>query len=45
MKISEYDEEKIYGDPNKASKMIASNYEKVYYNNLKTLQLDFDSSL
>ena len=38
MCISEYDEEKIYGDPNKASKMIASNYKPIYYNNLKALE-------
>lgn len=37
MCISEYDEEVIYGDPNKASKMIASNYKPTYYNNLKAL--------
>jgi hypothetical protein len=28
MNISEYDEEQIYGDPNKVAKMIASNYKK-----------------
>ena len=28
MCISEYDEERIYGDPTKASKMISSNYKK-----------------
>ena len=39
MCISEYDEEMIYGDPNKASKMIRSNFPTVYYNNLKSLQL------
>lgn len=40
MCISEYDEEKIYGDPNKAGKMIASNYTPEYYNNLRALQLN-----
>jgi hypothetical protein len=45
MNISEYDEEQLYGDPNKLSKMIASNYKKVYYNNLKALQLDHCSAL
>lgn len=38
MCISEYDEESIYGDPNKAAKMIASNYKSIYYNNLKALE-------
>lgn len=38
MCISEYDEERIYGDPNKASKMIASNYKPLYYNNLKAFE-------
>lgn len=45
MNISEYDEESLYGDQNKLSKMIASNYKKVYYNNLKALQLDNCSQL
>ena len=45
MCISEYDEETVYGDPNKAAKMIASNYEKQYYNNLKALQLNFCNPL
>ena len=45
MNISEYDEEQWYGDPNKLSKMIASNYKKQFYNNLKALQLDFSSNL
>lgn len=40
MCISEYDEERIYGDPTKASKMISSNYKKEYFNNLKALQLN-----
>lgn len=40
MCISEYDEERIYGDPTKASKMISSNYKKKYFNNLKALQLN-----
>lgn len=45
MNVSEYDEESLYGDPNKLAKMIASNYKKVYYNNLKALQLDNCSNL
>lgn len=45
MCISEYDEERIYGDPNKASKMIASNYTPVYYNNLKALQIGTGANL
>lgn len=45
MCISEYDEEVTYGDPNKVAKMIASNYEKVYYNNLKALELGYNNSL
>ena len=40
MNVSEYDEELLYGDPNKLAKMIASNYKKSYYNNLKAFQLD-----
>lgn len=40
MNVSEWDEENLYGDPNKLAKMIASNYKKVYFNNLKALQLD-----
>lgn len=43
--ISEYDEEKIYGDPNKAAKMIPTNYPKVYYNNLKSLELNICGNL
>lgn len=38
MCISEYDEERIYGDPNKVNKMIESNYKSMYYNNLKALE-------
>lgn len=38
--ISEYDEEQWYGDPNKLAKMIATNYTKEFYNNLKALQLN-----
>ena len=45
MRISEYDEEQWYGDPNKLAKMIAGNYNKIFYNNLKALQLDFCSNL
>ena len=45
MCISEYDEEKIYGDPNKANKMIPSNYEKVYYNNLKAFEFNHCTNL
>lgn len=45
MNISEYDEEQWYGDPNKLAKMIAGNYPKVYYNNLKALQLDSSTNL
>ena len=45
MCISEYDEEKIYGDPNKASKMIASNYKPLYYNNLKALEFKACSNI
>lgn len=40
MCISEYDEERIYGDPTKASKMISSNYKKEYFNNLRALHLN-----
>ena len=40
MDISEYDEEQWYGDPNKVAKMIANNYKKEFFNNLKALQLD-----
>ena len=40
MNISEYDEQSLYGDPNKLAKMISSNYKKAYYNNLKALQFD-----
>jgi len=40
MCISEYDEERIYGDQTKAAKMISSNFKKEYYNNLKALQLN-----
>ena len=45
MNISEYDEEQLYGDPNKVAKMIASNYKKEYFNNLKALQFDRCSNL
>ena len=45
MCISEYDEERIYGDPNKASKMIASNYKQIYYNNLKAFEFKSCSNL
>lgn len=45
MNISEYDEEQWYGDPNKLAKMIAGNYQKAFYNNLKALQLDNCSNL
>ncbi len=45
MCVSEYDEEQWYGDPNKLAKMIAGNYTKVYYNNLRALQLDFCGNL
>lgn len=45
MCISEYDEERIYGDPNKAAKMIASNYIAEYYNNLRALQISRCSSI
>jgi len=45
MCISEYDEEQWYGDPNKLAKMIAGNYTKVYYNNLRALQLDSCANL
>jgi hypothetical protein len=45
MNISEYDEEQWYGDPNKLAKMIAGNYQKFFYNNLKALQLDNCSNL
>lgn len=38
MKISEYDEEQWYGDPSKVAKMIANNYAKTFYNNLKALE-------
>jgi hypothetical protein len=40
MNISDYDDEQWYGDPNKLAKMIAGNYPKTYFNNLKALQLD-----
>ena len=40
MLISEYDEEQWYGDPNKLAKMIATNYKKEFYSNLKALQLN-----
>jgi len=40
MSISEYDEEQWYGDPNKLAKMIATNYKKEFYSNLKALQLN-----
>lgn len=40
MNISDYDDEQWYGDPNKLAKMIAGNYQKTYFNNLKALQLD-----
>ena len=45
MKISEYDEEQWYGDPNKLAKMIATNYKKHFYNNLKALQLNYCTNL
>ena len=45
MRVSEYDEEQWYGDPNKLAKMIAGNYNKVFYNNLKALELDSCSNL
>ena len=45
MNVSEYDEESLYGDPNKLAKMIPSNYKKAYYNNIKALQLDNCSNL
>ena len=41
MNVSEYDEEQWYGDPNKLSKMIANNYQKQFFNNLKALKFDF----
>lgn len=45
MCVSEYDEEQWYGDPNKLAKMIAGNYNKIFYNNLRALQLDFCANL
>lgn len=45
MNISEYDEEQWYGDPNKLTKMIANNYKKEFFNNLKAFQLDNCSNL
>ncbi len=45
MRVSEYDEEQWYGDPNKLAKMIAGNYNKVFYNNLRALQLDYCANL
>lgn len=45
MCISEFDEETWYGDPLKASKMIAINYPKTFHNNLKALQLSTNINL
>lgn len=45
MLISEYDQENLYGDPNKVQKMIEQNFKKAFYNNLKALQLDYCSNL
>ena len=45
MKISEYDEESWYGDPGKVAKMIANNYPKTFYCNLKALQLQENVNL
>jgi hypothetical protein len=45
MNISEYDEEQWYGDPNKLAKMIATNYKKEFFNNLRTLQFNYCSNL
>ena len=45
MNISEYDEEQWYGDPNKLAKMIATNYKKEFFNNLKALQLNYCNNL
>jgi Ran GTPase-activating protein (RanGAP) involved in mRNA processing and transport len=45
MCVSEYDEEQWYGDPNKVAKMIAGNYNKVFYNNLCALQLNVCGNL
>lgn len=45
MKISEYDEESWYGDPGKVAKMIATNYPKTFYNNLKALQFQNNANL
>ena len=45
MNISEYDEEQWYGDPNKLAKMIATNYKKQFFNNIKALQLNYSNNL
>ena len=45
MNISEYDEEQWYGDPNKLAKMIATNYKKEFFNNLKALQLNYSNNM
>ena len=45
MNVSEYEEEQWYGDPNKVAKMIASNYKKQFYNNLKALQWSYCSNI
>lgn len=37
MSVSDYDYEMWYGDPNKASKMLAESYKKQYFNNLRSL--------
>ena len=39
MHVSDYDHEAWYGDVNKLNKMQGKDFEKVYYNNLKVLQL------
>lgn len=40
MSVSEYDHEVWYGDSIKAGKMTGTDHDKVYYNNLKALQLN-----
>lgn len=45
MNVSEYIEEQWYGDPNKVAKMIAGNYPKTFFNNLKGLQLNTCTNL
>ena len=45
MNISEYEDEQWYGDPNKVAKMIAGNFKKEFFNNLKALQLDGSNAL